>query len=147
MILKTLSVFTNKFPELAILHVPTLMEELASRPLSSETMALLSAVLAVSRGQLAVLGASWADVLLSREEYAIYTRDMLSQFILQPPKLQVVQMLLVITLYEWGTRNFHKAWVYCGTFQVFLIYQPWPSPVPSLTNGLRHRYPHHAGTS
>lgn len=113
-ILKTLSAFTNKFPELAILHVPTFMAELESRALSRESMGLLGAVLAVTRGQLTVLGASWASALLSREEYAVYTREMLSQFILQPPKLQVVQMLLIITLYEWGTRNFHKAWVYCG---------------------------------
>ena len=115
-ILKTLNVFTNKFPELAIMHVPTFMEELESRPLSREIMALLGAVLAVTSGQLAVLGASWVDMLLTREEYALYTREMLSQFILQPPKLQVVQILLIITLYEWGTRNFHKAWMYCGKF-------------------------------
>jgi hypothetical protein len=118
-ILKTLSAFTNKFPELAILHVPTFMAELESQALSRESMALLGAVLAVTRGQLTVLGAAWADILLSREEYAVYTRDMLSQFILQPPKLQVVQILLIITLYEWGTRNFHKAWVYCGECRLF----------------------------
>lgn len=118
-ILKTLSAFTNKFPELAILHVPTFMAELESQALSKESMALLGAVLAVTRGQLTVLGAAWADILLSREEYAVYTRDMLSQFILQPPKLQVVQILLIITLYEWGTRNFHKAWVYCGECYLF----------------------------
>lgn len=117
-ILKTLNVFTNKFPELAILHVPTFTKELESPPLSRESLTLLGAVLAVTRGQLDVLGASWASILLTREEYAMYATDMLSQFILQPPKLQVVQILLIITLYKWGTRDFHKAWVYCGKFAI-----------------------------
>ncbi|OAA50206.1 Transcription factor [Beauveria brongniartii RCEF 3172] len=32
---------------------------------------------------------------------------------LQSPNIQVVQALLVITQHEWGTRDFHKAWIYC----------------------------------
>ncbi len=122
-ILKTLSAFTNKFPELAILHVPTLIVELESRALPRESLALLGAVLAVTRGQLTVLDASWADrTLLSREEYAIYTRNVLAELMLQPPRLKVVQILLILTLYEWGTRNFHKAWMYCGEFLFFFSF-------------------------
>jgi hypothetical protein len=157
-ILKTLNVFTNKFPELAIMHVPTFMAELGSRPLSREIMALLGAVLAVTQGQLAVLGASWADMLLTREEYALYTREMLSQFILQPPKLQVVQILLIITLYEWGTRNFHKAWMYCGksfcqplqsarTFAIIFFCSFMRDGLTYAGVKTRHRYSYHASPS
>lgn len=113
-ILKSLNVFSNKFPELAILHLPTFMKEFESPSCSRESMALLGAVLAVTRAQLSALGASWATCLLSREEYAAYTKTRLSDFILAPPKIQVVQTLLIVTLHEWGTRDFHKAWVYCG---------------------------------
>ncbi|KAG6253770.1 hypothetical protein E4U49_007413 [Claviceps purpurea] len=28
------------------------------------------------------------------------------------PKLQIVQVLLIITLHEWEARDFHKAWIY-----------------------------------
>ena len=113
-ILKSLNMFSNKFPELAILHLPTFMKEFESPSCSRESMALLGAVLAVTRAQLSASGASWATCLLSREEYAAYTKTRLSDFILAPPKIQVVQALLIITLHEWGTRDFHKAWVYCG---------------------------------
>ena len=117
-ILKTLNVFSNKFPELGILHLPTFVREFESSSLSRESMALLGAVLAVTRAQMSALGLSWAGSLLSRDEYAAYAKQRLADFILQPPKIQVVQALLIITLHEWGTRDFHKAWVYCGTFFV-----------------------------
>ncbi len=112
-VLKAVNIFINNFPELAILHLPTFMKEFQATR-SAESKALLSAVLAVTKAQLAVLSASWADELLPREQYAFYAREMLSRFILEPPKLQVVQTLLIITLHEWGSRDFHKAWVYCG---------------------------------
>lgn len=114
-ILKAVHVFINNFPELAILHLPTFIEEFHAQR-HPESKALLGAVLAVTKAQLSVQSTSWADELLSREHYALYTKDVLSEFILQPPKVQVVQALLIITLHEWGTRDFHKAWVYCGKY-------------------------------
>ena len=113
-ILKALNVFINTFPELAILHLPTFIQEFQSER-SPAGKTLLGAVLAVTKAQLSAQGTPWEHELLERENYALYSKDMLGESILQPPKLQVVQALLVITLYEWGTRNFHKAWVYCGT--------------------------------
>jgi hypothetical protein len=116
--LKTLNVFLNKFPELSILHLPTFMSNLDASASSSlfprESKALLAAVLAATRAQLTILGAPWADSLLSSHKYAAYARKLLAGLILQRPRLQVVQALLVITLHEWGSRDFHKAWVYCG---------------------------------
>lgn len=112
-VLKCLNVFTNKFPELAVLHLPGFLEDFHSRK-SKETSALLGAVLAVTRSQICVLNATWGDDLLPREHYASYTEDLLQGLILRHPKVQAVQALLIITLYEWGSRDFHKAWVYCG---------------------------------
>lgn len=113
-VLKCLNVFTNKFPELAILHLPSFLEELRCHQ-SKETVTLLSTVLAVTRSQICVLNADWASDLLPGAHYASYAKDLLRDLILQPPKLRVVQALLIITLHEWGSRDFHKAWVYCGT--------------------------------
>lgn len=112
-ILQAVNLFINTFPELAILHLPTFIAELHAER-EPESKVLLGAVLAVTKAQLSVQSASWADELLSREHYALYAKDVLSDFILQPPKVQIVQALLIITLHEWGTRDFHKAWVYCG---------------------------------
>ncbi|KYK57302.1 fungal specific transcription factor [Drechmeria coniospora] len=112
-LVKAVHVFTNSFPELAVLHLPTLLDELRCGR-SPESKALLGAVLAVTKAQLSVLAAPWADGLLGRERYASYVKEALSSFILKPPKIQVVQALLVITLHEWGSRDFHKAWMYCG---------------------------------
>ncbi|KAJ6785953.1 hypothetical protein PWT90_03903 [Aphanocladium album] len=112
-VMKCLNVFTNKFPELAILHLPSFIAELHSQN-SKEVIALLSAVLAVTRSQICVLNASWGEDLLQREHYALFTKDLMKDLILQPPNIQTVQALLIITLHEWGSRDFHKAWVYCG---------------------------------
>ncbi|KAM3443061.1 hypothetical protein MY4824_000766 [Beauveria thailandica] len=112
-VMKCLNVFTNKFPELAILHLPSFISELRSRD-SKEATALLSAILAVTRSQICVLNASWGDGLLHQEHYALYAKDLLRDLMLQSPNIQVVQALLVITQHEWGTRDFHKAWIYCG---------------------------------
>ncbi|PQK12394.1 hypothetical protein BB8028_0003g10110 [Beauveria bassiana] len=112
-VMKCLNVFTNKFPELAILHLPSFISELRSRG-SKEAIALLSAILAVTRSQICVLNASWGDGLLHQEHYALYAKDLLRHLMLQSPNVQVVQALLVITQHEWGTRDFHKAWIYCG---------------------------------
>ncbi|CAI6097172.1 unnamed protein product [Clonostachys chloroleuca] len=114
-ILKSLHLFSNKFPELSILHTPTILADLepaSSRP--EDCNALIGAVLAVTRAQASLVGAPWASQLLEREQYALYSRSLLSDLILSPPKIQVVQALLIITLHEWGSRDFHKAWVYCG---------------------------------
>ena len=116
--MKSLNVFTNKFPELAILHLPSFIAELRSRS-SKEVIALLSAVLAVTRSQICVSKASWGEDLLPREHYALYAKDLLKDLILQHPNIQVVQALLIITLHEWGSRDFHKAWIYCGKARQF----------------------------
>ncbi|KAE8381866.1 hypothetical protein BDV26DRAFT_278475 [Aspergillus bertholletiae] len=112
-ILKSLNVFTNKFPELGILHLPTLMQAFQTA-CSKETKVLLGVTLLVTKTQLSLLNPSWATSLLPSKRYEFYIRQSLSELILQPPDIQVVQALLIMSLYEWGCRDFHKAWVYCG---------------------------------
>ncbi|KAB8270370.1 hypothetical protein BDV30DRAFT_229016 [Aspergillus minisclerotigenes] len=112
-ILKSLNVFTNKFPELGILHLPTLMQSFQSE-CSKETKVLLGVTLLVTKTQLSLLNPSWANSLLPSKHYESYIQQSLSGLILQPPDIQVVQALLIMALYEWGCRDFHKAWVYCG---------------------------------
>lgn len=121
--LKALNIFTDKFPELAFIHIPTFIKAVPSA-LSREQHTLLSAVLAVIRAQLPILKASWETELLDREQYASYAREMLTDMMLQPPKVEVAQSLLIITMYEWGTRDFHKAWVYCGKHTTMSLFSP-----------------------
>lgn len=149
-IVKTLNVFSNKFPELGILHLPTFMREFESSSLSRETMALLGAVLAVTRAQLSSAGGTWAACLRSREDYAVYAKRRLGEFMLLPPRIQVVQGLLIITLHEWGTRDFHKAWVYCGALNLSPPWCPWErqgrvEDFLADSRRCRHRHPYHAG--
>lgn len=112
-ILKALNVFTSKFPELRILQPSLFMKEFdASR--SEESKALLATVLASVKKQPAVLNETWASELPDTESLATYARGVMSDCILQPPKVIVVQALLILTLFEWGVRDFHKAWMHCG---------------------------------
>jgi hypothetical protein len=39
---------------------------------------------------------------------------MLSEWSFKAPSLRVAQALLIMSLYEWGDREFHRAWIYCG---------------------------------
>ncbi|KAH7121599.1 hypothetical protein EDB81DRAFT_700522 [Dactylonectria macrodidyma] len=112
-ILKALNVFTSRFPELRILQPSLFLAEYESDR-STVAKALLATVLAATKQLPSVLIVSWSQGLPDREALALYARDVLSNCILQPPKLSVVQALLILTLYEWGVRDFHKAWMHCG---------------------------------
>jgi hypothetical protein len=113
LVLKALNIFTNKFPELGILHLPSFMQEFQTS-CHNDTKTLLAAILSVTQCYYSQSGFTSLDTLLSREQYASYAREMLSQSSFQAPKLQVAQALLVMGLFEWGSREFHRAWIYCG---------------------------------
>ncbi|KAJ5736046.1 uncharacterized protein N7483_001171 [Penicillium malachiteum] len=111
-ILKGLNVFTNKFPELGILHIPAFQKDLQSN--SQSTRTLLAAMLAVVKVQPVLVNQDWAVHLLSSEAYLDYTKAKLADEILRPPRIHTVQSLLIMTLHEWGSCGFHQAWIYCG---------------------------------
>jgi hypothetical protein len=112
-ILKALNGFTGKYPEFAILNHSAILEELQTTcPPESKT--LLATILASSRVQFSLLCLPWERCLLPREHYASYAREMLSEWSFKAPKLQVAQASLIMGLYEWGSREFHRAWIHCG---------------------------------
>ncbi|KAF5575959.1 transcriptional regulatory [Fusarium pseudocircinatum] len=112
-ILKALNIFTAKFPELRILQASAFIKEYQTAR-SKESKALLATILAITRKQCSIVTGDWLRSLKSSECYASYAWSTLSDAILQPPKVQVVQALLILTLYEWGVREYHKAWMHCG---------------------------------
>ncbi|KAF5628857.1 transcriptional regulatory [Fusarium sp. NRRL 52700] len=112
-ILKALNIFTAKFPELRILQASAFIKEYQTAR-SKESKALLATILAITRKQCSIVTGDWLRSLKSSECYASYAWSNLSDAILQPPKVQVVQALLILTLYEWGVREYHKAWMHCG---------------------------------
>ncbi|KAF7716625.1 Fungal Zn(2)-Cys(6) binuclear cluster domain-containing protein [Penicillium ucsense] len=112
-VLKVLNIFINKFPELGILHLPSFMQELQTT-CHNDTRTLLAAILSVTHCYFKQSNLVGLENLLSREEYASYARGMLAHSSFQAPRLQVAQALLVMGLFEWGSREFHRAWIYCG---------------------------------
>ncbi|KAM5349161.1 hypothetical protein ACJ41O_008984 [Fusarium nematophilum] len=112
-ILKALNIFTAKFPELRILQPSAFIKEYQSRR-SKESKILLATILAITRKQSSICNGDWLHPLRNSDCYASYAWSILSDLILQPPNVQVVQGLLILTLYEWGVREFHKAWMHCG---------------------------------
>ena len=114
-VLKVLNIFINKFPELGILHLPSFMQELQTT-CHNDTKTLLAAILSVTHCYFAQSNLAGLETLLSREQYASYARAMLAHSSFQAPRLQVAQALLVMGLFEWGSREFHRAWIYCGKF-------------------------------
>ncbi|KAM0417228.1 hypothetical protein ACHAPT_012739 [Fusarium lateritium] len=112
-VLKALNIFTAKFPELRILQPSAFVKEYQSGR-SRESKVLLATILAITRKQSSICNGEWLHRLRSSDCYASYAWGVLSNLILQPPNVQVVQALLILTLYEWGVREFHKAWMHCG---------------------------------
>ncbi|PCD30073.1 hypothetical protein FGRA07_10223 [Fusarium graminearum] len=112
-ILKALNIFTAKFPELRILQASSFIKEYQTVR-TKEGKALLATTLAITRKQCSIVTGDWLRGLRGSESYATYAWSTLSDAILQPPKVQVVQALLILTLYEWGVREYHKAWMHCG---------------------------------
>jgi len=116
LVLKSLNVFVNKYPELAILHLPSFAKKHQSQD-TKEIKTLLAALLAITRSHPLLITFPWESSLLPKERYAEYARDRLSKSSFEAPRLEVAQALLIMTVYEWGTREFHRAWIYCGKFK------------------------------
>lgn len=108
-----LEAFWRKFPELRVIHPSSFMESFGST-CPRESKALLATVLAMTKTQKPDSDRLRTQILFPSERYASYACDVLAACILQPPDVKVIQALLILTLYEWGTRDFHKAWMHCG---------------------------------
>ncbi|EFQ31231.1 fungal specific transcription factor domain-containing protein [Colletotrichum graminicola M1.001] len=108
-----LEAFWRKFPELRVIHPSSFMQSFRST-CPRECKALLATVLAMTKTQKPGSDRLRTQLVHVSERYASYACDVLAACILQPPDVTVIQALLILTLYEWGTRNFHKAWMHCG---------------------------------
>ena len=119
-ILHSLTVFIRKVPELAFLHTPHFMANWSTAA-PEETVVLFAAILAFIKGNSTVQDATWFAELLSADEYAAFARGFLQRAPFLRPKIHIVQALLVMSLYDWGNRHFHRAWVFCGKDRVLLV--------------------------
>ncbi|KAK2031709.1 hypothetical protein LX32DRAFT_636943 [Colletotrichum zoysiae] len=108
-----LEAFWRKFPELRVIHPSSFMQSFGST-CPRECKALLATVLAMTKTQKPDSDRLRTQLVYASERYASYACDVLAACILQPPDVKVIQALLILTLYEWGTRDFHKAWMHCG---------------------------------
>ncbi|KAK1995550.1 fungal-specific transcription factor domain-containing protein [Colletotrichum falcatum] len=109
-----LEAFWRKFPELRVIHPPSLVQPVVGAARPRECKALLATVLAMAKTQKPDSDRLRTQLSYASERYASYACDVLAACILQPPDVKVIQALLILTLYEWGTRDFHKAWMHCG---------------------------------
>ncbi|KAF4845384.1 hypothetical protein CGCSCA4_v006833 [Colletotrichum siamense] len=96
-----------------MLH-PDLFSRLFLLERKANSKALLAALLAAIKKEECYIDGTWMNQLLPSEEYASFSRSVLSNAMLGPPEVVVVQAHLILTLYEWGVRDFQKAWVHCG---------------------------------
>ncbi|KAK1979028.1 fungal-specific transcription factor domain-containing protein [Colletotrichum cereale] len=131
-----LEAFWRKFPELRVIHPSSFMQSFGSS-CPRECKALLATVLAMTKTQKPDSDRLRTQLLCASERYASYACDVLAACILQPPDVKVIQALLILTLYEWGTRDFHKAWMHCGIAirMMQLLHSsrvaPFPLEIPS----------------
>ncbi|KAF0320503.1 fungal specific transcription factor [Colletotrichum asianum] len=112
-IIKSLHIFRTNFPEMNMLH-PDLFSRLFLSDRKANSKALLAALLAAIKKEECYIDGTWMNQLLPSEEYTSFSRGILSNAMLGPPEVVVVQAHLILTLYECGVRDFQKAWVHCG---------------------------------
>ncbi|KAF6823221.1 fungal specific transcription factor [Colletotrichum plurivorum] len=133
-----LEAFWRKFPELRVIHPSSFMQAFGP-DCPRESKALLATVLAMTKTQNPDSDRLRTQVLYQSERYASYASAVLAACILQSPDVRVIQALLILTLYEWGTRDFHKAWMHCGIAirMMQLLHSsrvaPFPLEIPNRT--------------
>lgn len=121
-IVKLFKIFVEKFPEMRMLHPVTFQQSFQpnqTRSLGSK--ALLSGMMAALKKQECFLKADFMEDLLPHHTYAAYACDSLARCMLEAPDIIVVQAHLVLAIYEWGVRDFQKAWIHCGKFFLIVI--------------------------
>lgn len=113
MIIKACSLFNRKFPELAFLHLPTMSTEARSEPSTVDHL-LLAAILALCARLLQDKSTAQSSLSRTGECYASFLRGNLCQKTLEPPSIEIVQCLLIMSFYEWGDGCGYRAWMYSG---------------------------------
>jgi hypothetical protein len=114
-VLNICSVFSRKFPELRFLHWPSFSKIVRSleSPDSWNNSAANSRLLCISMIALCLAISDEPPNAPSAEHFATYVQDRLST--VESPDLVIVQALLALSVYEWGTGNGYRAWMHSGT--------------------------------
>ncbi|KAH7417555.1 putative fungal-specific transcription factor [Cadophora sp. MPI-SDFR-AT-0126] len=109
LVFEVTTVFHQKFPEFAFFHLPTFVNNWKD---GDSSWVLIAAMFALC---CRFLPASSKPKLLSEDQLALYARIGLQSVLIDPPSLHMVQALLVMAMYEWGSGNDHNAWMNSGT--------------------------------
>ena len=113
-VIKACSIFNRKFPELAFLHLPTMSIEARREPSGIDPI-LLAAILALCARLLQDRSTTHSSLSQTGESYANFLRKSFYQKIMEPPSIETVQCLLIMSFYEWGDGCGYRAWMYSGT--------------------------------
>lgn len=118
--------FTSRYPELAMIHLPTLLKGFGAsqgveisqgaegqRICQQEYRVLMAAILAA----FTVSGDRGShNELYERKVYESYAEKLLSNMAFTTPHMLVAQALLIIALLKGSSFDLHKAWMYCGAY-------------------------------
>lgn len=122
--------FTSRYPELAMIHLPTLLKGFGAsqgvqgqKSCQQEYRVLMAAILAA---YMASGDRASHNELYERSVYESYAEKLLSNMAFTSPHMIVAQALLIIALLKGSSFDLHKAWMYCGTFTLssFFGYHP-----------------------
>ncbi|CAI7664328.1 unnamed protein product [Penicillium pancosmium] len=117
--------FTSRYPELAMIHLPTLLKGFGvsqgaespqgaqgQKTCQQEYRVLMAAILAA---YMASGDRTSHNELYERSVYEGYAEKLLSNMAFTTPHMLVAQALLIIALLKGSSFDLHKAWMYCGS--------------------------------
>jgi hypothetical protein len=113
LLLQATKTFTHKFPELAFLHLPSVSLSINKLDLE-KVQGLLTAILALCAPLLNATTKETIHTLRAAQEYGECIRNFISQEMKSAPKIEMVQTLLIISMYEWSIGSGYQAWMYSG---------------------------------
>lgn len=119
--------FTSRYPELAMIHLPTLLKGFGvshgagtsegvqgQKTCQREYRVLMAAILAAYTASKYTGDSSSLDGLYERRVYESYAEKLLSNMAFTSPHMLVAQALLIIAVLKGSSFDLHKAWMYCG---------------------------------
>lgn len=125
-IVQTVTRFTSMYPELRMIHLPTLLKGFRVSPGADaaesqrtgrqESYVLVASMLAACPVSVRHKNDDREKELLARTDYENYAEQRLSTLVFSHPHIQVAQALLIMAVLKGNLAEFHKAWMYCGTW-------------------------------
>lgn len=103
--------FLKLFPEFGFLHRPSFNDQLRAGLVDGVK---LYAILAVTSRYVPSLTARYGGSRATSEYFAQRSQDAVMKRVLDKPDPEVVQILILLGLQDWGTCNSFRAWMYTG---------------------------------